>query len=177
MDLRKYWFWILLICASCSNPSSTEEERAPDNWADKLGFTSEVDVYLQAMGQSAGNLGEPFSDLKMKANADKAQVSIPFSPADSSYYNLELVWVNDEVASINIDVFSKDYSQTAAIFSDLKSYYQRQYGAGGEAEDYAVWYSTSEAGKDVEISLLDESENYGKPYIAIIYFQEEGIAD
>ncbi|MFK7756810.1 MAG: hypothetical protein AB8B53_07750 [Flavobacteriales bacterium] len=167
------WFWLIVCCASCGTGSKDLDFPAKSDWSSKLGMAQSTDPYLSVLGDSLSFMPKFFPETKLQSINNSLQLNVAASEMDSAYYEIDLTEVNEIVSSVSIDVYPKDSAQASIVFNDLKNYYNSEYGKGGEATDYMVWYKE----KDIEISVINESENYGKPYIVIIYFKEEGIAD
>lgn len=173
MNFRFLFFWLVVVCAACSSESSSESAAQRTSWVSRLGLEKENDKYLSLLDDSMHTAHEKFSNIKLNATINNQSLISPFLDSDSGRFKFEINCENELVKSVSIDVFPFDSSQTQEGFKSLSEYFQARYGEGSITPNYAVWY----VGKNTEISLIDESENYGKPYIALIYYKEEGIAN
>jgi hypothetical protein len=86
------------------------------------------------------------------------------------YYNFE-----DGLDEIGVDIFREKKKECDWLFSDFKNYFTKRYGAPKEENLLLIWYVKDQGKEGAEITLSDESKDYGygKLTLTIFPFQSE----
>jgi len=108
---------------------------------------------------------------------DEITTRIPLDLKDSTFYDIDYDFKSGKLYSIDLDIYPKTTADLDILFNEFMSFYDKYYGKGKSNNGYVVWYTKSKTGEDVEISMIDESAAHQKPYLAISFYQEQGIAD
>jgi hypothetical protein len=105
-------------------------------------------------------------EFLFKRTRDELNYSIPFSPTDSAHYDVAYVFDQFGLFEIQVDVYSNTDKETKLLYTQFKSLLIDRYGSPIEKEGSAFW-SRKEGEKHLEITLRDESEDYGKPFLSL----------
>jgi hypothetical protein len=86
------------------------------------------------------------------------------------YYNFE-----NGLDEIGVDVFREKSKECDWLFADFKNYFTKRYGVPKVDNQLLIWYVKDQGKEGAEISLADESKDYGygKLTITIFPFQSE----
>ncbi len=79
---------------------------------------------------------------------------------------------------VHIDVHPDREKTAAELFDRFSDHFDQRYGKSSEGEyGYMTWLTSSQAGHEVEVSLINATENRGEPLLSITFFEryeEEG---
>ncbi len=107
---------------------------------------------------------------------DELICRVPLNMKDSTFYEISYNFGEDGLYIIDLSFFPRDKKQTRQLYKKFKAYYDLKYGKSSEDKYFTAWYTRSSRGQDLEISMTDESEEKGKPYLNITFFEKDGIA-
>lgn len=173
--MKKFVYIILLASYSCGSiPDKNEEHQG---LTDVLDTNHLGDIHGTSIGDDIDYVMKKMKSHIVSEMPDELTARIPLSIKDSTFYDIDYDFKNGALYSIDLDIFPKDSSDCKLLYNEFKSYYIKAYGPGSEDDGYMVWYTETKSGKDVEISLIDESSTHHKPYLAVTFYQEDGIAD
>jgi len=160
-----------IACSSKKEPGSKVEEYSPvlkrivrnDN-----GLFRGVNI-----GMGIEEVKKLENDLKPDDEAEN-YLSYSFAFNDTIqgniYYNFEA-----GLDEIGVDVFREKKKECDWLFIDFKNYFTKRYGAPREDNLLLIWYVKDQGKEGAEITLSDESKDYGygKLTITIFPFQSE----
>jgi len=173
--LKKITYIALLVFYSCG--TNTNNNDYPQGLIDVLDTNHPGDIHGTSIGDDIEYVMKKMKPHIVSEMPDELTARIPLSIKDSTFYDINYDFKNGELYSIDLDIFPKDFSDCNLLYNEFKKYYNRVYGEGIEDEGYIVWYTETKSGDDIEISLIDESYSNYKPYLAVTFYQEDGIAD
>jgi hypothetical protein len=173
--LKKITYIALLVFCSCG--TNTNNNDYPQGLIDVLDTNHLGDIHGTSIGDDIEYVMKKMKPHIVSEMPDELTARIPLSIKDSTFYDINYDFKNGELYSIDLDIFPKDFSDCNLLYNEFKKYYNRAYGEGIEDEGYIVWYTETKSGDDIEISLIDESYSNYKPYLAVTFYQEDGIAD
>lgn len=107
---------------------------------------------------------------------DELTCRIPLDLKDSTFFEINYNFNDEGLYIIDLVVFPNDTFSTKQLFSEFKSHYDTRFGVADSTEGFTTWYTSSARGTDVEISMIDESRERGRPYLSISFYEEEGLA-
>jgi len=173
--LKKITYIALLVFYSCG--TNTNNNDYPQGLIDVLDTNHPGDIHGTSIGDDIEYVMKKMKPHIVSEMPDELTARIPLSIKDSTFYDINYDFKNGELYSIDLDIFPKNFSDCNLLYNEFKKYYNRAYGEGSEDEGYVVWYTETKSGDDIEISLIDESYSNYKPYLAVTFYQEDGIAD
>ena len=173
--MKKITYIALLVFYSCG--TNTNNNDYPQGLIDVLDTNHPGDIHGTSIGDDIEYVMKKMKPHIVSEMPDELTARIPLSIKDSTFYDINYDFKNGELYSIDLDIFPKDFSDCNLLYNEFKKYYNRAYGEGIEDEGYIVWYTETKSGDDIEISLIDESYSNYKPYLAVTFYQEDGIAD
>ena len=173
--MKKITYIALLVFCSCG--TNTNNNDYPQGLIDVLDTNHLGDIHGTSIGDDIEYVMKKMKPHIVSEMPDELTARIPLSIKDSTFYDINYDFKNGELYSIDLDIFPKDFSDCNLLYNEFKKYYNRAYGEGIEDEGYIVWYTETKSGDDIEISLIDESYSNYKPYLAVTFYQEDGIAD
>lgn len=108
---------------------------------------------------------------------DELTCRIPLNIKDSTFYEITYNFSDDGLYVIDLDIFPKDHPAVLSLFDEFKEFYDARYGKSSVDEGYTTWFTHSTRGTDVEISMIDETQEKNRPYLTITFYEEYGIAE
>ena len=72
---------------------------------------------------------------------------------------------------IELDVFPSHDSTARSLFTDFQTFYNKRYGSSSADDGYTTWFTTSDQGTDIEITMINESIEMNKPYLSITFYE------
>lgn len=168
---------ILLICLISCAESSVSEKEDRTVIEELFGSESAGEVHGTSIGDDIEYVMKQISPHIVSEMPDEITARIPLNIKDSTFFDIDYDFKEGKLYSIDLDIYPKDMADCLLLFSEFKLYYDQAYGKGSQDEGYVVWYTKTKSGDDVEISMIDESKLRNKPYLAISFYQEDGIAD
>lgn len=142
---------------------------------------SEVSSILQSVegGDLRGStIGDRREDVLRREEAnivhnmpDELTCRIPTGMKDSTFYDITYNFNEQGLYVIELDVFPKDASSTKALFNDFQNYYNQRYGTSSSDDGYTTWFTQSNQGTDIEITMIDESKEMNKPYLSLTFYE------
>lgn len=72
---------------------------------------------------------------------------------------------------VQCDLFPPDSAATRECYDLLKAELDKRYGHSPGGYGYSTWQTVSATHKVIDIALLDESPDYGKPFLSLNYFE------
>lgn len=122
------------------------------------------------MGNHLANMAVQDRNYLFARNTDELRYSIPFSTADSSYFDVLYAFKNEKLYEIQVDILLG--TSADSLFAELKKTLTTRHGKPHERGDYAYW-EISQNSQKVELSLRDESEMRGRPYLSLNFFEPQ----
>ena len=135
------------------------------------------DIHGTSIGDDINYVMDKIRPHIVSEMPDEVTARIPLNIKDSTFYDIDYDFRDGMLYSIDLDIFPKDLKDCKILFTEFQNYYDKSYGKGSQDEGYVVWYTKTKDGDDLEISMIDESSAHKKPYLAITFYQEDGIAD
>ena len=142
---------------------------------------SDLSTILQSVegGDVRGStIGDRREDVlkREKANIvhnmpDEVTCRIPTGMKDSTFYDITYNFNEQGLYVIELDVFPTDLRSTNALFNDFQNYYNQRYGASSSDDGYTTWFTKSNQGTDIEITMIDESKEMNKPYLSLTFYE------
>jgi hypothetical protein len=175
-----YRFKIIVIFLLLSGFFACSPSKEPGLKAEDYG-----QVLKRIVGNDKGlfrglNLGISLKQVKDQEAEQKPDdeasdyLSYSFGFADTLqgniYYNFE-----NGLDEIGVDVFRTKKKECDWLFTQFKNYFTKRYGPPREDNLLLIWYVKDQGKEGAEISLSDESKDYGygKLTITIFPFQSE----
>ena len=162
----------LLSCTTHKEPSAKVEDYDP---VMKTLFRTDSGLFRGA------NLGMKTTEVKRMEQARKPDeeeqnyLSYSFAFRDtiqcSYYYNFE----EEGLDEIGINIYRTKAPNLDWLFTNLKQYLTKKYGAPRQENNLLIWYVKDQGREGAEITLSDESKDYsyGELTITIFPFQSE----
>lgn len=172
--MRIICFILVFFFLSCG--PTTNESTQEDPLNNLLGIDSGA-VHGATIGDDIEYVMKQMKPHIVSEMPDEITARIPLNIKDSTFYDIDYDFKNGKLFSIDLDISPRTLEDCRLLFNDFSEYYNGIYGRSKMDEDYAVWYTKSSTGEDLEISMINESKQRGKPYLAISFYQEDGIAD
>jgi len=166
---------LLLVLSACSHPKKEPSGKVADtNVVLKRILRTDTGLFRGI------SLGMELSQVKQLENEQKPDeeesnyLSYAFAFHDTLsgnyYYDFE-----EGLDEIGVDIFREKAKECDWIFNELKEYYTRRYGQPTVENNMLLWYIPHQGKEGAEVSLQDESKDYGygKLTITIFPFQSE----
>lgn len=118
------------------------------------------DTYEKVLKQVADDnivVNDGFN-INCETQMDAAEVSVRYEFDDEVLY------------SIQADIFLPDTAQLRTFQSDLVANYNERYGTMTEESGFLVWRDRTKAGTEVELTLADESIEFGRPMLSLTIY-------
>jgi hypothetical protein len=106
------------------------------------------------------------NDYLFRKTPRELNYSIPFSPVDSTYFDVAYVFEHKKLYEIHVDVFLADQRDIDSLFVDFTQLLTRRYGQGSEKTNYAFWIQ-EENGSEIEITLRNVSAEFKRPLLSL----------
>jgi hypothetical protein len=78
---------------------------------------------------------------------------------------------------IGVDVFREKSKDIDWLFNQLKTYYTKHYGSPKEESGLLIWYVKNQGKEGAEITLSDESGDYGYGKLTLTFFPFQTAVD
>ncbi len=174
--MNRLWIIAFIFFISCNEePSSTEENKT--GLEEVLGESEAGEIHGTAIGDNIEYVMRQMRPHIVSQMPDEITARIPLNIKDSTFYDIDYDFRDGTLYSIDLDIYPNDMRDCVLLFSEFKNYYDEYYGKGSQDRGYIVWYTKTRSGDDLEISMIDESSVRNQPYLAITFYQEDGIAD
>ena len=170
MGNSRFLFWVLLctiIYVSCS----TLEENNEPQINSILNSLDGADVRGSSIGDKIEDVLEREQDNIVHNMPDEITCKIPISIKDSTYYDIIYNFNDNGLHVIELDVFPSHDSAASSLFNDLHAFYNKRYGSSTADDGYSSWFTKSQQGKDIEVTMINESKEMNKPYLSITFYE------
>ena len=172
MGLRRFFFILLLAlafgCADETQPEKSWEEIVATNDPGDFRGINIGDDIVKVLDKESSNV--------VHTMPDELTCRIPLDQKESTFYEITYNFNEHGLYVIDLIIYPQDSADTQELFSEFKDYYDKKYGASSDSDGFTAWYTKSGAGSDLEISMIDESEEKGRPFLSITFFEADGIA-
>jgi hypothetical protein len=167
-------FLFLFLFLSCS------PKKAPTGKVEDYNIVLKTIIRTDSGLFRGVNLGMEPGNVKVKEENKRPQddevnyLSYAFAFSDSLtgnyYYDFD-----EGLDEIGVDIYREKAKDCDWLFTDLKNYYTRRYGQPKTENNMLLWYIPNQGKEGAEVSLQDESKDYGygKLTITIFPFQSE----
>ncbi len=122
------------------------------------------------MGMSKAGIKqmEPEEALKEEDTEDSVDYLFYELKVDTSVsYTVAYNFPDSKLGSIEVDIYLQNEPQGAELFNTFKQYFEKKYGKGIVDGDF-VNYNCTSRGRQVQISLADESPTYKKGKLTLV---------
>jgi hypothetical protein len=102
---------------------------------------------------------------------DELTCRIPLDLKDSTYYDITYNFNEGGVHVIELDIFPESDNVTRTLFNDFKAYYDLRFGESSVDDGFTMWTTRSYRGTAIEVSMIDESREAGRPYLTVNFYE------
>lgn len=163
----RHLFPILLLLVACT--SQPKEE----NPITEILGSAEGDFRGVNIGDSQVEVLAKEQDHVVYTMPEELTCRIPSQLKESTHYEISYGFGEGGLYLIELDVFPGTDNEKKELFELFKSYYDQRYGESSVEDGFSMWQTFSHRGTDVEISIIDESIEQGKPYLSITFYEYE----
>ena len=151
-------FWMVAVSGMLIYSCTTKED-AKDEMLKKIIVDLEKGV---VRGVDPGMSLEQVKQQEKSKIADQDSTYLLFEEKkDSSlYYSISYEFEAKQLKEIQLDIFLKNEEAASQLFEKLKGFYINKYGQPVQADFYSLWLSKTSDGKNVELTIQDESADY-----------------
>lgn len=162
--------FFLLLLAGCSSPEPVEVE----------GFNLLKFLVGKEAGHFRGsNIGESMKEVEKreaqtpaKLNEKELKYVIKIPEKDSAYMEVFYQFDQYGLFEIQADVYLFDQELTGQLFAEFRTHFDKLYGKSTMDSGYTSWKTLSKRKYEINISLIDESEDYGYSLLSITFHEE-----
>lgn len=172
--MSRFLFYISILAIFAYGCQEPEEESTPvqgilqsDEHGDFRGIQIGDDI-VKVLDKESSNV--------VHTMPDELTCRIPLDQKESTFYEITYNFNEHGLYVIDLIIYPQDTTNTQELFDEFKTFYDTKYGPSSESDGFTAWYTRSEAGTDLEITMIDESQEKGKPFLSITFFEAEGIA-
>lgn len=105
-------------------------------------------------------------DFLFRRTFDELYFSIPFSPTDSTYFDVTYAFSKKRLYEIQVDIFPGDEEQLTEFHNELKQLLSERYNKEAVREGYVFWTDRFR-GREIEITLRDVSTEHGRSRLSL----------
>lgn len=146
---------------------------------------AEADPVTEILGSSANdfrevNIGDSQTEVLAKEQEhvvykmpEELTCRIPSALKKSTQYEITYGFGEDGLYLIELEVFPGTEKDKLELFDLFKGYYDHRYGESSLDDGFTMWQTFSHRGTDVEITMVDESKEQGRPYLSINFYEYE----
>lgn len=170
MGNPRFIFWIVLctiVAVSCGTP----EERTEPEVNSILKSVDGADVRGSTIGDKIEDVLEREQDNIVHNMPDEITCRIPMGMKDSTYYDITYNFSDQGLYVIELDIFPSHDTAAQSLFSDFQTFYNKRYGSSTADDGYTAWFTKSDQGTDIEITMINESKEMNKPYLSITFYE------
>lgn len=158
----------MLIFVSCETPQQPAVEEVEN---DVLGVNVGGDFRGNNIGDDIKEVFNRERNNIVYNMPDELTCRIPGNIKDSTFYEITYNFNEEGLYVIAMDVYPTDSISTETLFTDFKSVYDLKYGVSEVVEGFTTWMTRSSQGTKVEITMINESKEIGKPYISLSFYE------
>lgn len=102
---------------------------------------------------------------------DELTCRIPLDLKDSAFYDITYNFDEEGLRVIELDIFPASNVVKKELYDNFKAYYDRRFGKSSEDDGFTMWTTRSHRGTAVEVSMIDESTEIGRPYLTVNFYE------
>lgn len=158
---------LILLIASCGE----EKREARTNFQIVAGNTEAGHFRGIAM---RSNMEEVKSREVMPLENEKSDELVykaPLGESDSSYFRVYYTFDEMGLFEIQTDVFPPSAEDAQRLYDRFLKHFDKKYGKSDGPPYYATWKTRSGENRTVEITLINETQDAGKPFVSINFFE------
>ncbi|MEO0403839.1 MAG: hypothetical protein AAF193_03110 [Bacteroidota bacterium] len=165
-----HWYVLSVLMISLSAcETDPPQDTPPENSI--LESVGGGDVRGSSIGDQIEEVLRRESENVVHNMPDEITCRIPLNMKDSTYYDITYNFNEQGLYVIELDIFPKSEADTKALFGEFKKYYDQRYGKSSAEDGFTTWFAQSHQGTDVEITMIDESKEMNKPYLAVSFYE------
>jgi len=140
--------------------------------------SEKADVLTPILGSGhfRGNtIGDKYDKVLKQVANDNIVVNDGFNincetQVDAAEVSVRYEFDDEELYSIQADIFLPDTSALRVFQTDLVESYNERFGAMTEESGFLVWRDRTRSGSEVELTLADESIEFGRPMLSLTIY-------
>lgn len=127
-------------------------------------------------GATIGDSPQDIVDFELAKPAKTTEEELVYRfeipETDSGYFEVFYQFDQYGLFEIQVDIYLFDRERTAELFSDFRGYFNELYGESTMDSGYTTWKTLSKRKYEINVSLIDESEDYGYSLLSITFNEE-----
>lgn len=157
---------LIFILASCEPPPSGEQPIDHILGVKDSGLFRGLDV-----GASRNAVAAKEAEHIVHQMPDELTCRIPLDLKDSAFYDITYNFDEEGLRVIELDIFPASNPVKQDLYNNFKAHYDRRFGQSSEDDGFTMWTTRSHRGTAIEVSMVDESAEIGRPYLSVNFYE------
>ncbi len=156
-----------LLLVACAGEDNTEEQYFNTIIKTEQGHFRGVEI-----GDSLATVKAVDPDYLVFESEEELEYQIPLVEEDSSFFDINYSFDEFGLFEIQVDIYLSNPDETTLMFERFKTYFNKKYGESMMSAGYTTWLTQSAQKNNVEVSLIDESTDFGYNLLSITFFEQ-----
>lgn len=169
--LPQFVLLVLVLAAVFSGCSKPQRTAKTDFDIIMGGLSDSGDFRGISIGKTRAEV-KAAEELQLKSEKeDELIYRAPLDTTSKAFFQVMYHFDQYGLFEIQADIFPADTSRATRIYSKFKNLFDQRYGKSKGDNKYATWRTVSQANKEVDVTLNNESQEAGRAYISINFFE------
>ncbi len=164
--MKRHLFILSFLFFGCA-----EEAPQPDPLDGILGASEQGVFRGSDIGDSQNDVLDREAEHVVYNMPDELTCRIPVTLKDSTFYDITYNFDETGLYVIALDIFPSSEEVSGSLFDDFKKHYDLRFGATSEDDGFTMWNARSAKGTNIEITMIDEGREAGRPYISVVFLE------